>query len=280
MNPIQSRARIPSRLISVVIALAAILAWEAMSRAGSISPFLAPAPSAVVEALFALFVTGEILPHLLATLYRVFAGLFIGGVAGGVLGLLMGAIPRLREIADPFVAAVHPLPKIAILPLFMALLGIGDASRIAVISLGVFFPMMINTMSGVSQINQTHLDVARNYGAGGAKLLTRVLLPASLPMMLSGLRIGMNLALLFTITTEIAGATVGLGALMWMSWEVLRLENLYAVLVVIMVLGLTCNMAMKFLTQALTPWSPAEERTSSQSTLASQSLIASLKDNG
>ena len=247
-----------SRLISILIAVGLLMTWEVMARAGMISSLLAPAPSIVSREILRLLVTGEIAPHLFSTLYRMLAGVVIGGASGAVMGLLMGAIRRLREVADPFVAAIHPLPKIAILPLAMAVLGIGNASRIAVVSLGVFFPMMINTMGGVDQISQIHLDVARNYGARGWKLFRRVLFPASLPMILAGLRIGLNLALLFTITTEIASATVGLGALIWTSWEILSLERLYAVLVVIMVLGISCNLAMKFLTRALTPWSPAK----------------------
>jgi len=172
----------------------------------------------------------------------------------------MGMSRRLREIADPFVGAIHPIPKIAILPVVMALLGIGDVSRIAVISLAVFFPMMINTMNGVLQISETHLDVARNYGATGIRLFRRVVLPASLPMVLSGLRIAVNLALLITISVEIAGATKGLGALIWMSWEVLRIPTLYASLIVIMLLGISFNRFVRMLSDAVAPWSVKTSR--------------------
>lgn len=251
----ESRSGFSSAMISLAIVVAFISTWELISRAGFISPFLAPAPSAVANTLIAQFTSGDIMPHLLLTLYRVLLGLLIGGSVGTVSGLLMGTSPRLRAIADPFVAAIHPVPKIAILPVVMALLGIGDASRIAVVSLGVFFPMMISTMGGVRAINQTHLDVARNYGAKGFRLFTRVMLPASLPMVLSGIRIALNTAVLITITTEITGARAGLGALIWTSWEVMRMDLLYAALVVIMVLGISCNLAVKLLTKTLTPWS-------------------------
>jgi NitT/TauT family transport system permease protein len=247
-------------MISLAIAVGAIALWEAGSRAGLISQFLAPAPSEVVRTLYAQFSTGEILPHLFSTLYRVLSGLAIGGSIGILSGALMGTIPRLRAIADPFLSAIHPVPKIAILPVVMALLGIGDASRIAVISLGVFFPMMINTLGGVRSINQTYLDVARNYGASGFRLLSRVMLPASLPMILSGTRIALNMGLTVTITTEITGARRGLGALIWTSWEVLRMDLLYATLVVIMVLGVSCNLTVKYLTRVLAPWSVDRRR--------------------
>ena len=251
---------VPAPLISATVAIGALATWELMARAGLISPLLAPSPSAVVRALVQEFTSGEIAPHLLLTLYRVGSGILIGGSFGIVAGLLMGMSRRLRDIADPFVAAIHPIPKIAILPLVMALLGIGDKSRIAVISLAVFFPMMINTMNGVLQISRTHLDVARNYGANGIKLFRRVVLPASLPMVLSGLRIGVNLALLITISIEIAGATQGLGALIWTSWEVMRIEVLYASLVVIMALGISANMLVRLVSDAVAPWSHERRR--------------------
>ena len=252
--------QIPAGVVSAVVAVGAISFWELMSRSGFISPLLAPSPTAIVRSVITQFTTGEIVPHMLTTLYRVGAGLLIGGSAGVVMGMLMGMSRRIRDIADPFIAAIHPIPKIAILPVVMALLGIGDASRIAVVSLAVFFPMMINTMNGVLQISRTHLDVARNYGAAGTKLFRRVVLPASLPMVMSGLRIGVNLAILITISVEIAGATKGLGALIWISWEVMRIEVLYATLVVIMCFGISANLLVRLLTDTLTPWSVERRR--------------------
>lgn len=261
MTTLARRARqVPASLISLTLAVGAVSFWEMLSRIGYISPLLAPAPTAVVGALIKGFTSGEIGPHILITLYRVASGILIGGTIGLVMGLLMGTSRRLRDIADPFVAAIHPVPKIAILPVVMALLGIGDKSRIAVIALAVFFPMMINTMNGVLQISQTHLDVARNYGATGMKLFRRVVLPASLPMVLSGLRIAVNLALLITISVEIAGATKGLGALIWISWEVMRIEVLYASLLVIMALGISANLLVRVISDALAPWSQERRR--------------------
>ena len=249
------RSRMPPGVISSAIAVALITMWEVMARNGLISPLLAPAPSNVVVALADALRTGEIITHLIATMYRVVAGILIGGSAGVILGLAMGTYRRLRDIADPFVSAIYPLPKIAIFPVVMALLGIGDASRIAVVSLAAFFPLLISTMNGVLQISPTHLDVARNYGAEGTRLFRRVVLPASLPAVLSGLRIALNSALHVTLAIEIAGATVGLGSLIWMSWEVLRMELLYATLAMIMLLGISFNAIVKMLSVVLVPWS-------------------------
>jgi len=252
--------RVPAKVISAAIALAAVALWETGSSLGWISPLLAPAPSGIVKALIDEITSGDLAPHVLITLYRVISGILIGGSLGAVAGMLLGMSQRARDVTDPFISAIHPIPKIAILPVLMVLLGIGDASRIAAISLAVFFPMMINTMNGVRQINPTHLDVARNYGAAGVNLFRRVVLPASLPMILSGLRIGVNLALLITISVEIAGANQGLGSLIWISWEVMRIDLVYASLVVIMLLGISLNVVVNEASRALAPWLTERDR--------------------
>ena len=252
--------RLPPSLAASLIAMTLLVAWELGARQGAISPLLAPPPTGVIRRLVAQIQSGELAPHILATLWRMLAGLVIGGTSGVIVGIGMGMIPRLRAVLDPFVAAIHPLPKIAILPVVMAILGIGDTSKVAVISLSVFFPMMINSLGGVTQISPTHLDVARNYGATGWRLFARVILPASLPMIFAGFRIALNIALLIAISIEIAAASVGLGALIWMSWEVLRIDVLYAALVVIMALGISFNVIVRAITVRMLPWSADSRR--------------------
>ena len=233
--------------------------WELLARGGFISPIVAPAPSRIVAALINELKTGELQDHLTATAARLSVGLAIGGTVGILAGIAMGLSWRLRRFADPFVAAAHPLPKIAILPIVMVFLGVGELSKIAVVALGVFFPMLINTMTGVRQISPTYFDVAKSYGATRWKLFTRVVLPASMPMILSGLRIGLNIALVVTISIEIVAASRGLGALIWLSWEVLRIEVLYAALFVTAALGICFNILMQFLLGRLVPWAPKIE---------------------
>jgi len=171
----------------------------------------------------------------------------------------MGLSPGIRRFADPFVAAAHPIPKIAILPIVMVFLGIGEVSKIAMSALSVFFPLLINTMTGVRQISPIHFDVAKSYGATRWKLFTRVVVPAAMPMILSGLRIGLNMALVVTISVEIVTASVGLGALIWLSWETLRIDVLYAALVVTAAFGILFNLLTQFLLVRLVPWAPRAE---------------------
>jgi NitT/TauT family transport system permease protein len=254
------RSGVPPFVFSIAIALALLALWEILSEVGYISPLLAPSPTQIVRTLFAGLGSGLIGREVFVTLYRMLSGVLIGGSLGLIVGLLMGTSRPFHDVADPFISAIHPIPKIAILPVVMALLGIGDTARIAVISLSAFFPMAISTMNGVRQINPIHLDVARNYGASGSRLFRRIVLPASLPSVLSGMRIAVNLTLLITISIEIAGATNGLGALIWTSWEVMRIELLYASLLVIMAVGISANLVMRGLTAALAPWASERRR--------------------
>ena len=234
-----------------------VLTWEAASRAGLVSALYFPAPTAIARTLFAMAESGELALHFRATLSRLLAGLALGGVPGLALGLVMGWSNALRRLVDPFVAAVHPIPKIAVLPLVMVLFGIGETSKILVVGVTVFFPMLINTMGAVRQIDPLYFDAARNYGAGFLKLLTRVLLPGSLPMVLSGLRLSLNIGLLVTIAVEIVAGDTGLGSVIWLAWEVLRTEALYASLLVVSLLGIGFRLLVDALFRVLVPWHPS-----------------------
>lgn len=197
-----------------------------------------------------------------ATLFRLMAGLLIGCSAGLLLGWVMGASRPVRVAFDPVVAALHPVPKLAIFPIFLVLLGIGEASKVALVALTAFFPMVINTLAGVQQIDRTYLDAAANFGASGRTLLRHVILPASLPMALAGLRLAVNSALVVTISIEMLSARQGLGAQIWLAWQTLRTEELYATLVVIAVIGLIMNQVLALIAHRSMPWSTAAAESS------------------
>jgi NitT/TauT family transport system permease protein len=159
-------------------------------------------------------------------------------------------------LTEPFVAGLHPIPKTALLPLFLVLMGIGDRPRLALVALAAFFPLLISTMNSVRNIEPTYLDVAANYGARSLKLFQRIILPATLPGILSGTRIAANTAMTIAITTELLTSRDGLGARIWMAWETMRTENLYATLVIIIGVGLSINLILSILARRLMPWSP------------------------
>jgi NitT/TauT family transport system permease protein len=243
-----------------LITVLALALWEWQASSGGLSSLFFPAPSTIVRALVRSLVDGDLLTHAGATLARVFLGFLLGGVPALFLGWAMGWSRGLRAVVDPFVAAAHPIPKIAILPLIMIIFGIGESSKVVVVAVAVFFPMLINTMAGVRQISPIHFEVAQNYGASRFKILIRVVMPGSLPLVLAGARLSLNVALLLTIAVELVAAQVGLGEMIWFAWETLRTEQLYASLVVIAVLGIGFNLVLQRLTTHLLPWQAEEER--------------------
>ena len=228
--------------------------WELGSRAGVISPMFFPAPSRIALALSGMATDGRLFKDLAATLYRVAVGLSIGVGLGLPLGLLMGWNPGVRALVDPMVGATHALPKIAIYPILMVLFGIGDGSRVALVALGAFFPMLINSMTAVRQIDPRYFEVARSYGAHRNRILSEVIWPGSLPLVLAGFRLALNGALLLGIAAELLTARQGLGGMIWMAWQTFRTEELFAALFVTGLLGVSFNGLTDLLVRILVPW--------------------------
>lgn len=240
--------------ISALLVLVGLAVWEAMARAGKISVLFFPAPSSIFRTLFELSLNGKLVEATAATLGRLAIGFILGSIPGLILGLIMGWLPRVRAIADPVIAALHPIPKIAIFPLIMIIFGIGEASKIVAIAISAFFPVLINSMAGVRQISPVYFEVTKNYGASPWKTFTRVILPGSLPLVLTGARLAINVAMVIGIAVELSAAKEGLGVMVWFSWQTLRTEELYASLIIIGLLGFSINQILQHLSHRLAPW--------------------------
>ena len=250
------RARGASRLrwAAPVLALVLLAVWELCGQMQWISVTFFPPPSVIVATLGRLLATGELPRHLGATVSRLLLALVWGGGLGLVLGMTMGYSARLRAVLDPFVAALHPVPKLSLLPLIMLIFGIGWFSKALVVAVSTFFPMVISTMAGVRQIDADYYDVAKVYGASRFRVFRRVLIPASLPSILAGARMAMNRALGATIGLELITADTGLGAMLFFAWQTLRTEQIYATLFVIALLGWAFRLSTDGLTSKLVPW--------------------------
>lgn len=240
--------------LPVIFAGSGLILWEGLSRAGQVSRLFFPAPSTILTTLVQMTASGKLLPHLEATLLRLVIGFSGGALVGLVLGLGMGWSPRLRAIVDPLIAAIHPIPKIAIFPLIMIIFGIGEASKIVAIAIAAFFPMLISCMSGVRQLNPVYFEVTHNFGASAWKTFSRVIIPGSLPSILTGVRLAVNISMVIAVAVELLAAKEGLGVVIWFSWQTLRIEELYASLVVIGLLGVGINLSLQFLSRRFVPW--------------------------
>jgi NitT/TauT family transport system permease protein len=246
------------RVCYIVLPLASLagilILWELCGRIGLLNPLFFPVPSLIVVAFFTMLADGEIQTNLSMTLSRVFAGFLIGTIPGIIIGLLMGASEKIRLLLDPVVAATYPIPKLAIFPLLMIIFGIGELSKIMAIAIGCFFIVLINAMAGVRNINKVYFEVAKNYGASRRQLFTRILLPASLPMVFTGIRLALGTSLIVVVGVEFVSANYGIGALIWKAWETFEIEKLYVGIFLCALLGILFTVVLQQAEKWITPW--------------------------
>src|SRR5262249_9427643 len=152
------------------------------------------------------------------------SGTILGVVPGVLLGLTMGIFPWCRAVLQPIIAILYPLPRIALFPLLLIIVGLNETSNILMVALGPFFTMVIATMAGVIDVDPIYLDVANRFNTNARDLYFKVMLPAALPVVFGGLQISLGLALMTTTAVEYLNAEVGLGYLIWHSWQLLALD--------------------------------------------------------
>jgi len=231
-----------------------LLAWELLGQMGVISPLFLPPLSAVIGDGLELIKSGDLLGHLASSLWRILWGFLIGAGVGVFLGLTMG-ISRLADASiHPLIAATYPIPKIALLPLLILWLGLGEGSKIAVIALGVFFPVVVNTRAGVLDVDPLLVKAALALGSSRAGIAWKVLLPASLPMIFAGLKLGAGVALLLLVTAEMIAADKGIGFLVISAANLMQTTRLLFGIMVLALLGLLSNWLLATLEKALLPW--------------------------
>lgn len=227
-----SRATLEKWILPVAI----LIAWECGSRAGALPIYLS-SPSAIAAAIVELTKTGELPVSTATSLVRAYAGFAVGAALGVAFGLLAGSVVAVRNFLDPLVSFFYPIPKIAFLPIFLLLFGIGSSSQIAILSTGVFFPVFAAARHALVSLDKTYLWSAENMGAGQGTIFFRILLPASAPELFSGLRIGLAHAFVLLFAAELIGARSGLGHLIVEGEEAVRFDMMFAGVVAFAVIG-------------------------------------------
>jgi NitT/TauT family transport system permease protein len=213
-----------------------------------------PAPTSIFQVLAQMLQSGELLNHLGISLSRIAIGFLIGAVPGVVVGIAMGLFSPIRAVIQPLVDGTFPIPKIAILPLFIMIFGIGEESKYAIIAVAVIYLVLINTVAGVKNIDKIYLDVGKNYHASRLMMFTDVALPGALPMIVAGLKLGMGVALLVIVAAEFVGAKSGIGYLIWTSWQVFQVEKMYVGLAVVAIVGFATAIMLNYIERILIPW--------------------------
>jgi ABC-type nitrate/sulfonate/bicarbonate transport system permease component len=242
------------RLLGIGSPLVLLLLWEASARSGLIDVRFFPAPSSIAAQAVELTGTGELWGHLAASLKRLAWGTLLGGIPALLLGITMGLYRPIRAAIDPLISATYPVPKSAILPLILLIFGLDEASKIVMVALGVFFPVLINTITGVLQIDKIYLDVGKNFRATRWQTFRTVALPGAMPSIMAGIKLGIGMGLILIAIAEMVGAKNGIGFMIWDAWQILSVETMYVGLIVISILGFLLTLILNEIEGWILPW--------------------------
>jgi sulfonate transport system permease protein len=242
------------RWLSPMILLAA---WEAASLAGWIPSRILAAPSAVLQTLWRLTADGELPSALAVSLARMGAGLAIGVTAGSALALVAGLSKLGETLVDPPLQIIRPLPTLALTPLFIVWLGIGETPKIALIALGVTFPVYLNLFNAIRSVDPRLMEAGRSFGLHGWGLIANVVLPGAMPGFLVGLRYALSVALLILVVAEQINASAGLGYLINNARDFMQTDVIVVCLLVYALLGLAADSFVRAIERRVLVWRPA-----------------------
>ena len=231
-----------------------VLLWQAVCMTGWVSELYLPAPTSILKTGWTMAVSGEIAVNMQASLQRIGWGFFIGSAAGIAIGLLTGFSRLAEAVGNPMIYSLYPIPKIALLPLIILWLGIGEVSKISIIALGVFFPVVINTYSGVKNVDPLLLKVAVSYRTSRLNIIRKVVLPAALPVIFAGLKLAAGTSLLLLVAAEMIAAKEGIGAMILHYGDLMLTTKLMVGVLVLSLLGLVFNRFLEWLEHRLIPW--------------------------
>jgi len=230
------------------------LAWQLASQFALVDPSVIPPFTAVVAAIIEGFADGKLLDNMLVSLGRAGVGFGVAVGAAIPLGLFMGSFRRFEELADSLLQLFRQTSALAIYPIFILLLGLGETSKVAIIGWAAFFPLLLNTISGVKLVDPRLIEMARIFGASRVEVFRRVILPAATPAIFVGLRVSATISLLLLVAAEMIGAKKGLGFLIINSQYNFEIPMMFAAIVLLAGIGLAINYALLFVQGRLCRW--------------------------
>jgi NitT/TauT family transport system permease protein len=265
--------RLASLATRLLVPAALVALWELCARAGVVSAVVLPAPSAVAArwlaavrpgpregmSLLAWLFSGELLRDAAASLFRVLAGFLLGAALALPIGLAMGASRRAYALLNPLLQVLRPIPPIAFIPLAILWFGLGNPPAIFLIAIGAFFPVLMNTIAGVRNVDAIYLRAARNLGASGGTMFRRVILPAAMPYVLTGMRVGIGTAFIVVIVSEMIAVNDGLGYRILEAREFMWSDKIIAGMLTIGLLGLGIDTGMSRLNNHLLRWQRVDQ---------------------
>jgi NitT/TauT family transport system permease protein len=245
--------RVVRRSVAIV---AFLLLWELLPRYGPLDPVFVPPLSEVLGAWWTLLTNGQLAEHTQASLQRSLSGLLLAVVIGVPLGLLLGWYRRLADLLDPLLELFRNTAALALLPVFVLILGLGETSKISLVFYSCLWPILLNTVSGVRHVDPLLIKSARSLALGPRPLFAKVILPAALPSVFTGVRLAAAYSILILVAAEMVGAKAGLGYLINYSQSNFQIPNMYAGIITISIIGVLINALLLRLERRLTGWQP------------------------
>jgi sulfonate transport system permease protein len=237
-----------------IIPVGLAVVWEVAVRWGLAPGRLMPPPSRLAGTAWALVRSGELQTHVVATMTRVLFGFTIGAAAGTLLGMLNGASGWAMRLLDPSIQALRAIPSIAWVPLFILWLGIFETSKLALIALGVFFPVYLGILSAIQSVDRKLIEVGRVFGLSGMGIALRITWPAVMPTWIASLRTGLGLGFMFVVAAELMGASEGLGYLLLDGQQMGRADSILVAMIVFALLGKVSDSVLVALSRPVLRW--------------------------
>ncbi|QRG66626.1 ABC transporter permease [Brevibacillus choshinensis] len=231
-----------------------VLAWEVIAFMHIMPERLFPSLTKVVVVAFDLISSGMLMENLPTTLFRVFAGFGLAILVGVPLGLLMSRSAMLNDVMQPMFSLGYPIPRVALYPILVFILGLGSASKITLIFIECLFPIVLNTYYGATRVGKLYLWAGQNMGASSSQIFWRILLPATMPSIFTGLKIALPLAFIIAVLTEMIGSTVGMGYLLSYMSASLMQEKVLAGVLLITLVGYLLNLLLQFIQRKYVFW--------------------------
>ncbi|MEO1490652.1 MAG: ABC transporter permease [Pseudomonadota bacterium] len=247
-------APVPRRWVGLAVFVALIGLAEIGTRMGWISALTLPRPSDVLVTFGELYQSGLFWQHLTPSLTRLVVGAHIGVLTGVSVGVLIGLFSYIRSGLIPLVAAIFPIPKIALLPLFVIWFGIDEGSKYALIAFGTFTPTVVATYGAVDNVDRTLIRMGQSFGLSWRSIVLKIVLPGALPGILSGLRISLAIAIILLVAAEMLGAEYGIGAYILEAGSLYDLERLFVGVAILSILGVTVSALIGLLERRVLNW--------------------------
>jgi ABC-type nitrate/sulfonate/bicarbonate transport system permease component len=248
------RTRRAQRLLRIASPFLLLVAWELAARVGLLDRRFFPPPSEIAVAASSMIRTGQLSEAIGYSLRRLLLGYFFGAVSGALVGLLLGLSSWMRALVEPWLLVTYPVPKLAIYPLLILIVGLGEMPIVILLAIAVFYIVSINTTAGVLAIKPVILDVGRDCNASFLQSVRTIALPASLPHIMTGLEVSLGIAYIVLVAVEFVGAEHGLGSVIWSSWQLFDVAPMYVAVTTVSVLGYLSVLGLRALGDRIMPW--------------------------